>query len=626
MISDHHLEVKHTWGGAHPSVSRTIFKRWASQMHEPKVRLEIGAKSLKHLSIAAFVAAFSLFTVDAVEARGRCIPSACADTVIVNGNIRTGIGNATATAIAVRAGRIIAIGSDRDIRALIGPKTNTIDTRGKTVLPGFIDVHTHLDAIADYERLLSVHVPPLRDLDAVLAKIQEEIAKVGPGKWIVAVGGWGQPMPTKEQLDKIAPHNPVVVRESIHAQVLNSVALAEAGITRSFKTPEGGAIDRDGAGNPTGRIQELAYLWASKLPRPTYSERKASLLKVLQEFAKGGVTSIGDFPQAQSMKIYQELHEEGKLPVRLRFNLFTSGNKGGAKSEASESSTAEPANATADTYDNFLISLGPRTGFGDDWLRLGCAKLFIDGETLSAVRYDDPIKRTTWKGDLRISQPDLNAFVEKAHRAGWQVCIHAMGDKAQDMALEAIEKAQVAMPRPDPRHRIEHMGINEAGPTTDRQLELAQRLGVLPILTPAWIFLGPEAFKTMKDPPFIYRRLLDKGFKIPGSSDSAGSMPESWRPFFSIWTQVARKTRTGELNSPEQAINVGEAIRGWTLDSAYAEFSEADKGSLEIGKLADMIIVQADPFAVSTDEIKNIEVLTTIVGGEIVYEKSRNGK
>lgn len=552
-----------------------------------------------------------------------CAPNDCADLVVVNAKIVTmAVTDEMDQAMAVRDHKIIALGSDAAVRRMIGVKTKVVDAGGHPVYPGFIDVHTHLDAIADYQALLSIHMPPLKSLDEVLSRIQGEARRLGPGKWVVAVGGWGQPMPTRTQLDQIAPDNPVVVRESIHAQVLNSRALAEIGIDRNFKTPIGGRIDRDADGNPTGRIQELFYLWHAKLPRPSYTERKAQLLRVLHQFAANGVTTIGDFPQGASMKIYQELHDANALPVRLRFNLFMSGK--GKISGAGFDNHKEASTQVVDDYDDIMLNAGPRTGFGDDWLRIGCAKFFIDGETLSAVRYDPPGQRETWKGDLRISQAEIDAFVSKAHRAGWQICTHAMGDKAQDMILEALTKAETAFPRQDARHRIEHMGINEAGDTRRDQLEQAKALGVLPIVTPAWIYLGPEAFKTMHGTPFIYRTLVDMGFPIPGNSDSAGSMPTSTNPLFSIWTMVARKTNTGRLLAPEQAVTVKEALRGYMLDSAYAEFTEKRKGSLEPGKLADFVILSADPRKVATDDIKGIRVLKTFVGGTMTFQAGTN--
>jgi predicted amidohydrolase YtcJ len=318
----------------------------------------------------------------------------------------------------------------------------------------------------------------------------------------------------------------------------------------------------------------------------------------MEDFRAKGVTTIYDFPTGEGMRIYQDMRDAGELPVRLRYQIILTG---------------QPA-----AFADFVINYGPRTGFGDDWLRLGGIKLYVDGETESAVRYEPPGQRVKWTGDVRYTQQELDDIVSRAHRAGFQIWTHALGDKAQDMVLDAYEKAQTAFPRPDPRHRIEHAGNQEAGPTTAEQLDRMRRLGVIPVPTGAWIYLGHAAFKTQAEVPFIYKTMLAHGLRPPGTSDSLGSMPESTSPFFSMWVMVTRKTRGGELNGPSEAISIREAIRGYTIDGAYSGFEEKIKGSIEPGKLADLNVLSADPFSVPPDQIKDIKVLTTVLNGKIV--------
>jgi predicted amidohydrolase YtcJ len=206
----------------------------------------------------------------------------------------------------------------------------------------------------------------------------------------------------------------------------------------------------------------------------------------------------------------------------------------------------------------------------------------------------------------------------EAQKNGFQVWIHAVGNRAQDMALDAYELAQREYPRADARNRIEHAGNQEAGETSQEQLERMKRLGVIPVPTGAWIYLG-RAFKgTQAEVPFIYRTLLDEGFRPPGNSDSLGSMPESMNPFFSIWAMVTRKTRTGALLASEQSVTPSEGIRIYTMFGAFSGFEENREGSIERGKLADLIIVSDDPLTVPSDKLKDIKVETTIIDGEIM--------
>lgn len=527
-----------------------------------------------------------------------------ADLVLLDGKVITVDPNdSIAEAIAIKGNRIIAVGQTEEITKLIGLQTQVVKLRGRSVLPGLVDAHTHLEGIAAFHRMLDVHVPPLKGVDEILDKVRDKVRSTKPGEWIVGAGGWGQMLPTRQQLDAVAPGNPVVLRESAHVQILNSRALQAVGIDRNTVPPRGGNISHDPkTGEPTGRIQEMPGIWQSRIPAPSYEVREESLKEVMQDFLKKGVTSIYDFPSSDGMRIYQKLRDEGLLPLRLRSQIILTGTDPG--------------------FQQFVINYGPRTGFGDDWLRLGGIKLFVDGETESAVRYEPAGQREKWVGDARYTQEELNDIVLRAHKAGFQVWTHALGDKAQDMILESYERAQTTAPRLDPRHRIEHAGNNEAGPTTAEQLEKMKRLGVIPVPTGAWIYLGHAAFKTQAKVPFIYRTMLDHGLRPPGTSDSLGSMPESTNPFFSMWAMVTRKTRDGELNGAEEAITMKEAIHGYTIDGAYSGFEEKNKGSLERGKLADLIVVSADPLTVPSDQIKDIRVLMTVIDGKIVWQSN----
>jgi predicted amidohydrolase YtcJ len=528
-----------------------------------------------------------------------------ADIVLLGGKVITEAQDyPIAQAVALKNGRIVAVGDDAAVRRLIGPKTNVIQLHGKTVLPGLIDAHTHIEGIADYHRMLDLHIPPLKDVDEMLQKIRERAENTPQGEWIVGAGGWGQPMPTREQLDSVTRDHPVLVRESAHEIIVNTKALELAHIDRNTPDPTGSKIWRDPqTGEPTGRLSEMFGRMLALIPKPSYEVREQSVKEVLEGFARNGVTNIYDFPSPDGLRMYQDLLAKGELPVRLRCQLILS-----------MAHDRDPDS----TFDEAFLKYGIHTGFGNDWLKIGGIKLFLDGESETGLRYDPPGQKRKWVGVPKMDQETLNRVVVEAQKNGFQIWIHALGNRAQDMALDAYELAQREYPRADARNRIEHAGNQEAGATSQEQLDRMRSLGVIPVPTGAWIYLG-RAFKgTQAEVPFIYRTLLDEGFQPPGNSDSLGSMPESINPFFSMWAMVTRKTRSGDLLAPEQAITPAEAIRIYTMFGAHSGFEEKNKGSIEVGKLADLIVVSDDPLTVPPDILKDIKVETTIIDGKIV--------
>src|SRR5215471_13282411 len=534
-----------------------------------------------------------------------------ADIVLLDGKLITmAADNSIAQAVALKHARIVAVGDDAAIRKLIGPKTDVIDLHGKAVLPGLIDSHTHIEGIADYHRMLDLHIPPLKDVDEMLRKIKERAANTPKGEWIVGAGGWGQPMPTRVQLDLVTRDHPVLVRESAHEIIVNTKALELAHIDKNTSDPVGSKIWKDPqTGEPTGRLSEMFGRMLALIPKPSYEVREQSVKEVLEGFARNGGTTIYDFPSPDGLRMYQDLLAKGELPVRLRCQLILS---------------ISPDRDPASTFDEAFLKYGIHTGFGNDWMKIGGIKLFLDGESETGLRYDPPGQKEKWVGVPKMDQETLNRVVVEAQENGFQIWIHALGNRAQDMALAAYELAQREYPHADARNRIEHAGNQEAGATSQEQLDRMKRLGVIPVPTGAWIYLGRAYKGTQAEVPFIYRTLLDQGFQPPGNSDSLGSMPESMNPFFSMWAMVTRKTRSGELLAPEQAITPSEAIRIYTMFGAHSGFEEKKKGSIEVGKLADLIVVSDDPLTVPPDKLKDIKVETAIIDGKIVNSADGN--
>jgi predicted amidohydrolase YtcJ len=261
-----------------------------------------------------------------------------------------------------------------------------------------------------------------------------------------------------------------------------------------------------------------------------------------------------------------------------------------------------------------LLATGLATGFGTDWLRIGALKIFVDGAGPSAATY-----RADQPGLLMRTGDALSSEVLRAHRAGWQLWIHAIGDRAQDLALDAIEAALAEVPRPDARHRVEHLGNAWREPALDR----AGRLGVIPVPTAAFMWLVPDATarSTGGPPLYPFRTLLDRGFRPPGNADTAGTQTFAINPMFSLACLVLRTNWNGTPVSPEQAVSVSEALRIHTLYAAYAGFEEKDKGSVEPGKLADLAVLSEDPLTTAPQGLSRIRVDATVIDGRLAYER-----
>lgn len=542
-----------------------------------------------------------------------------ADLVLANGRIVTmDPSGTTVEAVAVNGDRIVARGTRSDMEPLIGNRTRVMDLEGRVVLPGFIDTHVHLDCAATHTKLAgSCHIPPVEYVgvsgsastrEAILAWVRDEAGRIPKGQWIIGQGRFALELdgnsPTKAQLDEAAPDHPVMIRYSAHAQLLNGRALEISGITRDSPTQDelyavapGGWIVRDPAsGEPTGIIHE-AIDWIFRMRNPwPYDALKGAIRETCREAARFGVTGVHEFMSwPESARIYQELNREGELPLRVQlcpcvFGMYHTADLDG------------------------LVRLGLQTGFGNDWVKFGSAKLFVDGGGCDFAGVHQE-----W---MRLSQDKLNELVAGAHKAGIRMMMHAMSRESQEMAIEAVETALNETPRADHRHRIEHF----AGDYWPEGLDRLKALGIIPVPTPysslGWYGDNWLDSARQGDKAAPYRTLLDEGFMPPGNSDCMGTEPEALNPWWSIWCTVARKTRSGRLICPEEALGVMDAIRLYTTFSAHAGFEERSKGSIEPGKLADFVILAQDPFAGPVDALKDVRVATTIVGGHVVHAEN----
>jgi predicted amidohydrolase YtcJ len=506
-----------------------------------------------------------------------------ADLVLRGGRVITlDPANRVSEAIAVRGNRIAAVGSSAEIGRLVGAQTRVVELSGRSVTPGFIDAHTHTEHTAEFQTFwVPIHSPPLADPTAIVAKVRERVAAVPPGTWVIGQGTFGQKMPEPAQLTREFPDHPVVLRWSRHAYVVNRKALDVSGITRATPDPQGGRIHKGPDGEPTGLLEEAFDLL--KIPPYPPAELRAGIARTLdQQYLRQGVTSVYDMPGNQAIPQYEALHRAGRLPVRLRVTY-----------------TMWPGSQSQMDVDAFLRS-GLRPNHGDEFLKTGSVKLFVDG-------VDD---------NFKTPMPTLLSHVRRLHEAGWQILMHANSPETQDMAMDAVAAALKAAPRADHRHRIEHLG----GSLDRARLQRAMVLGLTPVPTPGSIGgLGGRPAAATRLP---FRSLIEMGFRVPGSSDTAGTRTAWIDPLPNIHLLVTRMNARGQVNDPREKLSVTDALRVYTLFGAYAGFEEKTKGSLEVGKLADLVVLSADVMTVEPSRLKDVDVDATIIDGVVRFERA----
>ena len=539
------------------------------------------------------------------------------DLILINGKIYTMDENRTvAEAIAIKNHIIKAIGSTEEILRL--KKDNTIihDLEGKALLPGFNDSHMHL---VNYGYALTqvnlIGASTIEELNERVVKFIEE-NQIEEGKWIRG-RGWNQDyfigekrFPTRYDLDKISTVNPIVVTRACgHVVVVNTKALKLLNIGKSTEQVEGGHFDLDENGEPTGVFRENAVgLIYDNLPTPTVEEIKNMMINAIKDINKVGITSVGtdDFEALPDrnyeniLKAYEELKNEDKLNVRIYEQCLL------------------PSMDKLETF----IEKGYRTSMGDNLFKIGPLKLLIDGSlgarTAALVEpySDDP----TTRGITTATQGELDDLVDLAHRNNIQVAIHGIGDKAMYMAFESIEKSLNNSPKDDHRHGIVHCQI-----TDEYLLNKFEELNAIAYIQP--IFLDYD-WKIVKDrvgeererTSYNWKTMVNEGVSIACGSDSP---VEIFNVMKGIYEAVTRKDLDGNPKGgwlPEQSLTVEEAVYGYTIGGAYASFEEDIKGSLEVGKLADMVVLSEDIFYIDEDKIKDIDIHMTILGGKIVYE------
>jgi len=543
------------------------------------------------------------------------------DRIFVNGNIVTvDSDESIVEAFAVKDGKFLIVGSDDHVLKSRGKTTEVIDLKGRTVLPGFIDCHNHVPA-----RPRAVDLHWVRSIDEIVELLGEKAKKTPDGRWVQGSGFNESKLkekrfPNRYDLDKASTEHPIAIRRvgGHVGNIYNSYALNLAGITRDTPDPEPPAyIERDPeTREPLGNLREsaeepLLNMIAAE-PPPTDGEVKEALKETFHRLNAWGITSVQE-PGASGMKVrlYQELREEGALTIRNTFLISRRDEEGFWNAEQIMKKI------------ECIVSLGLRPGFGDDMLRVAGLKLMVDGSmsAANAALYEPYVGQPDNIGIIHEGVGTKEEFIEYvtvAHRAGLRLGIHAIGDRAIDIALDALEAALEAQPREDHRHSIEHCGL----PTEDA-LERMQRLGVTASSSVGFgwelgdqhlSLMGRERMKRY----YPHRSFLEYSIKAGANFDYSVTMADVMK---GIYVMVARRSETGQDLGQNQRISRMDAIRAFTTDAAYLEFEEGIKGSIEPGKLADFVVLDGDILTCPEEEIKGIQVLVTYLGGKAVYKR-----
>ena len=535
-----------------------------------------------------------------------------ADSVYINGNIYTmDEKQPTASALAVKGQELIYVGNSDEVKKYIGNNTSITDLKGKTVIPGLIEGHMHLPMLGENLLKIDAFWKPKAE---ILAAVKRESQTVQPGEWITGFG-WNNTIwddktyPTKEELDAVAPNNPVVMeRTDGHMIWVNSKALELAGITKDTKDPQGGEILRDADGNPTGCLTDTAGEPVQKIISPLSKEReKEAILKAQAQLISYGLTSVLDAGSDVDMiNLFHELYRERKLKIRL-YSLI-GGDWGGTIGEA-ERAYIDRNDPVRELYDHRLSING--------------VKFFADGSlgSRSAAMLEDYSDRPGHQGNYKFSDEQLYQEMKDAYGRGYQIATHAIGDGAVNQVINTYVKLMNENPRMDPRLRIEHFQIAQVP-----DIRRIGEYGILPAMQPTHATsdksmaedrIGGERMKGA----YAWRKVIDSGNIIIGGSDAP---VELVNPYHGLYAAVTRQDRSGQPQGGwyiAEAMTREEALKAFTIWAAYGQFEENIKGSLEVGKLADFAVIDRDYLKCPANEIKDIQVLTTVLGGEEVYRK-----
>jgi len=537
------------------------------------------------------------------------------DLVLDNANVITvDSSQPRAASIAILGDRIVGVG-ERNAFATTGARI--IDLDGQTVVPGFNDAHNHMGAYGASLNEVPIQPGVAHSIEEILAAIGARASQVEAGVWVIGTGYDDNKLaerrhPTRQELDAVSPDNPVLLNHtSGHFCVVNTAAMRLARVGE-VEVPEGGVVALDEHGEPNGLLEEQAQTLVRGLLHPrAIADMVHNLGAASDKYLSEGITSCqeagvgGILGTSEPLEVaaYQQARRAGRLGVRVTMMPAVE--------------TLHATDHHVDDDEPFVLDLGLHSGFGDQWLKFGAVKIFADGSLIgrTAAMFEDFEGEPGNNGYFQMDEDRLHGLITKAHRSGWQVAVHAIGDRAVASVLDAYTKAQRRYPRVDTRHRIEHCGMTRAA-----DAERIAQLGVIPVPQARFISeIGDgmaRAVGSRKPDCYRQRSFLDLGVVVPGSSDRP---VVNGNPLLGIHDLVNQRTAKGDEFNPQEAITAEQALESYTLSSAYAAFDEHDKGSISAGKLADLAVLDRDFTTGDPESIGDTHVLATMVGGQFAY-------
>jgi len=553
------------------------------------------------------------------------LAGANADIILYNGKIVTvDSGFSIAQAVAVKNGRIVKVGDSKAVFATeLGPRTERIDLKGRTVLPGLVDSHIHAlsGGLSEFRGAL----PPLDSFAAVQDFIRGRMKTTPVGKWIVVPRTFPTRlaelrMPTRETLDVAAEHP--VMFDASYTVVVNSVALKLSGITRDTPNPPNGQIVKDSKGEPNGILKNAQSLLKGLDRAEDFSEEEKlqAMEKMLRLYVAAGLTAVSDRAVSPAdIALYEKLKAQGRLPIRVVLTWRVD------------------ASRPTDEVIRQIRTAPYATGKGDLWLKFGALKVTLDGGMTIGTAYQrqpyGPFSRQLYghtdpadRGQLFIAPDKLKAILRAAHARGWQMTAHDQGGGAIDAMLDALEAADADRPIANSRSHLMHASFQSPG-----AIARAKKLGLLIDAQSPWLhYDGPglEQVFTYDGMRHFYplRAYLDAGLMVAGGSDHMIGYDKNravnpYNPFLQMWIAVTRKTSRGAVLYPDEKVTREEALKMHTVWAAYLQFAEDQRGSIERGKLADLVVVDRDFLACPEDEIRSMEPEMTMLDGKIVWRK-----